>query len=140
MVQAEVLLSLSHGPQQLELTRAQLLALPQHEVRSHTAWTDGVQQFKGPLMRDVLALLDPPPGAHSRARLIALNDYEVSVATADYQQWPVILAYEHNGAVLTRRDKGPLWVVYPRDTDAQLQDSRVDHRWAWMLRRIVIEP
>ncbi len=39
---------------------------------------------------------------------------------------------------LTRRDKGPLWLVYPRDNDAVLQDAKYDHRWAWQLSQLLV--
>jgi hypothetical protein len=139
-VNAEVLLTLKSSGQTLEITRQQLEALPTHELQTTTAWTDGVRQFKGPLVRDVLGLLEQPIADSATARLIALNEYEVKVAASDYLTWDVILAYEQDGKRLSRVDKGPLWVVYPRDQHDELQDSRVDHRWAWMLRTIVIEP
>lgn len=33
-----------------------------------------------------------------------------------------------NGKYLTPRDKGPLWVIYPRDEFAELNTKEVDHR------------
>ncbi|KRW61331.1 hypothetical protein [Pseudomonas sp. TTU2014-080ASC] len=137
---AEVLLTLEFGEKRVDLSREQLLSLPQHEIKTTTVWTDGVRQFKGPLVRDVLGLLDAPLSDSANARLIALNEYEVKVAVQDYLTWDVILAWEQDGQVMTRLDKGPLWVVYPRDKHVELQDSRFDHRWAWMLRTISIEP
>jgi hypothetical protein len=134
--QAEILLSLKTEEQTLDLTREQLEALPQQRVLTSTAWTDGVKDFQGPLMRDVLALLVKPIAEGAVLRLIALNEYEVSVSVDDYRQWDVVLAHHMDGKPLTRLDKGPLWVVYPRDQNPELQDSRVDHRWAWMLRTI----
>ncbi|WXL25578.1 molybdopterin-dependent oxidoreductase [Ectopseudomonas mendocina] len=137
---AEVLLSVRSADQTLDITREQIESLPQQQLRTSTAWTDGVREFKGPLLRDVLSLLDKPVAETATARLIALNEYEVKVAIRDFLTWDVIVAYEQDGKALTRSTKGPLWVVYPRDQHEELQDSRVDHRWAWMLRTIVIEP
>ncbi len=134
------LLALHAGGQNLELSREQLLALPQHRMTTTTAWTSGVKVFEGPLVRDVLALLDVAPAATASATLRAWNDYEVAVGIEDYYQWDAILAHRMNGRELTLLDHGPLWVVYPRDEHIELQDSRFDHRWAWMLRSITVAP
>ena len=47
-------------------------------------------------------------------------------------------AFRQNGAVLTVRDKGPLWIVFPRDDYPELNDPRVDLQWVWQLRAIEI--
>lgn len=134
------LLTLQSAEQTLELTQAQLLALPQQRVATSTAWTSGIKVFEGPLVRDVMALLAVSPAPTASATLRAWNDYEVVVKLKDYYQWDAILAHSMDGKGLTLLDHGPLWVVYPRDQHAELQDSRFDHRWAWMLRSITISP
>ena len=133
------LLTLSFAQQEVALEAEQLLALPQQTVATHTAWTDDVKVFQGPLMRDLLALLDGLP-EQGTARLIAWNDYEIEVPLSDFKQWDVLAAHTMDGQRLTLADRGPLWVVYPRDQDPQLRDSRYDHRWAWMLRAISVAP
>lgn len=137
---AETLLTIKTAQQTLDISREQIEALPQRHVRTSTAWTDGVKDFEGPLMRDVMALLDTPVAATASLKLIALNEYEVEVSMEDYLQWDAILAHHMDGTALTRTDHGPLWVVYPRDEVPALQESRVDYRWAWMLRNIVVTP
>lgn len=140
VTQAAPVLSLRLGERLIELDRAQLAALPQHRVQTSTAWTDGKKVFEGPLMRDVLALLGLSATSVQSVTLQAWNDYEVEVNAADYYQWDVVLAHSMDGQPLTLRDRGPLWVVYPRDDFAPLQDSRFDHRWVWMLRTIIAKP
>lgn len=137
---AAPILLLRLGEQLVELDRAQFEALPQHRLQTTTAWTDGKKVFEGPLMRDVLALLGLSANNVASVTLQAWNDYEIEVSAADYYQWDVILARSMDGQALTLRDRGPLWVVYPRDDFAALQDSRFDHRWAWMLRTIIVKP
>lgn len=111
----------------------QLAGLPQREVITHTSVTDGPQRFSGPLMRD---LMDGAGIAAENVIAIALNDYEVEIPTADFVQFDVIAATSMNGEPLTPRDKGPIWIVYPRDDYAELQDIRYDYRWVWQLIRI----
>lgn len=131
-------LSLMQGTHELHLSAAQLAQLPQHRIQTATPWTDGVRVFEGPLVRDVLALL--PPAPVRSVTFVALDDYEVEVDVADFSAWDVIIARQADGQPLSRRDRGPLWVVYPRDQFEALQDSRVNHRWAWNLRSLRVNP
>jgi hypothetical protein len=43
-----------------------------------------------------------------------------------------------NGQMLTRRDKGPLWIIYPRDAVPMLREERFEHRWVWQLYRLIL--
>lgn len=136
----EALLSVRHGEREVSFDQRRIERLPWRRVDTSTAWTEGVRRFEGPLLRDVLEQAGFAPEAGARITLVAWNDYEISVAADDFYRWDVILARSMDGAPLTLDDHGPLWVVYPRDDFAELQDSRFDHRWVWMLRRLEVEP
>ena len=41
-------------------------------------------------------------------------------------------------AGLTTRDKGPVWIVFPRDDYPLLDDPRVDLLWVWQLDAIEV--
>lgn len=114
---------------------AMLHALPRVRLDTHTSVTDGVQQFDGVLLRDLLRALGAE-GAQIRAS--ASNDYAVEIPMSDVQKFDVIVAYSLNGAPLSPSDKGPLWLVYPRDQHAELQDIRYDYRWVWHLTALEI--
>lgn len=68
----------------------------------------------------------------------ALNDYEISIPFEDLQFEP-LLAMKVDGQVLTVRDKGPLWIVYPRDAHEVLDDVKYYSRWVWQLNRLHVE-
>ncbi|MEQ8584966.1 MAG: molybdopterin-dependent oxidoreductase [Thalassobaculaceae bacterium] len=114
-------------------TRAEMEALPQREIRTTTTWTDGVQTFTGPLVRDVLAAAGVSGGT---ARAVALNDYAVDIPASDFADYDVILALRQNGDEMSVRDKGPIWIVYPRDDHAELQKVEENSKWIWQLSRI----
>ena len=87
-------------------------------------------------MRDLLALV----GARSTTvTASALNDYVIDFAADEFERFDVLVAYEMDGEPLLPSDKGPLWIVYPRDQHAELQDIRYDYRWVWQLRRLDVE-
>ncbi|GAB4362043.1 MAG: molybdopterin-dependent oxidoreductase [Kiloniellaceae bacterium] len=115
--------------------RAMLAALPQHEIRTSTEWTDGVKVFRGPLVRDVLAAVG---ASGETAVATAVNDYAVEIPLSDFAAYPVVLAMSMDGETLSLRNKGPLWIVYPRDDHAALRNSEMNSRWIWQLRSLEI--
>lgn len=108
-----------------------LKVLPVAELETSTAVTDGVRRFEGFLMRDLLAYVGAQ-GTTVTAK--ALNDYTIKIAIAEFDRFDVLVAYEMDGEPLLPSDKGPLWLVYPRDQHVELQDIRFDYRWVWQLR------
>lgn len=112
------------------LDRAMIEALPVHVLETTTAVTDGVSLFEGVLMRDLLELAGAEGGT---VTAIALNDYAIDIPAGDFSAFDVLAALVMDGETLTPRDKGPIWIVYPRDDFAELQDIRYDYRWVWQL-------
>jgi hypothetical protein len=112
-----------------------LQALPPAWLETTTAVTDGVRRFDGFLMRDLLGLV-AATGATVTAS--ALNDYVIEFAADEFDRFDVVVAYQMDGEPLLSSDKGPLWIVYPRDQHPELQDNRYDYRWVWQLKRLDI--
>lgn len=115
---------------------AMLRALPRARLETTTAVTDGVRRFDGVLMRDLLEFVGST-GATITAS--ALNDYVIEFNSDEFDRFDVLVAYEMDGKPLLPSDKGPLWIVYPRDQHPELQDIRYDYRWVWQLRRLDIK-
>lgn len=116
---------------EVRLSEAELLSLPQTTIRTRTEWTDGVVEYVGPLARDVVARIGL--GGATTAHLIAANDYSVDVPIEDFLEYDVIFAMQADGKRLTMRDKGPLWVMYPLDDHAELNDPAYNLRMIWQL-------
>lgn len=114
---------------------AMLQGLPPVRLATTTAVTDGLRQFDGFLLRDLLELVGST-GAVVTAT--ALNDYVIDIDVEDFYRFDVLVAYAMDGEPLLPSDKGPLWIVYPRDQHAELQDIRYDYRWVWQLARLDI--
>lgn len=112
-----------------------LSAFPEHRIETHTPWTDGVARFEGVLLSDVLTAV----GASGNLLYAeAINGYRIELPISDAEEFGVLLAMRMNGKVLSRRDKGPLWIVYPRDRLAEIRDERYDSRWVWQLNRLEV--
>lgn len=116
---------------EVRMTEDELLALPQVTVRTNSEFTDEVVEYEGPLARDVVELV----GAHgaTTAHLVAANDYAVDIPLEEFFEYDVILALYADGKRLSRRDKGPIWLMYPLDDHSELQDPLYNVRLIWQL-------
>lgn len=112
---------------------AMLESLGTVTVETTTPWTEGVQRFEGVLARDVIAAVQ----ASGESVLAgALNNYIAELPVSDFEKWDVILAFRQNGKTLTARTKGPLFVIYPFDSDPALQTETIYSRAVWQLRSL----
>jgi hypothetical protein len=115
------------------LDMAMLEALAQHSFTTKTPWFKQARKFTGPLLRDVLRLV----GAQGTTlRIAALNDYRIDVPSDDTQRFDVVLARLIDDKPITVREKGPLFMIYPFDSDAALRNPLYYSRSAWQLNSI----
>lgn len=112
---------------------AMLAALPQHTIACRTPWFRDARRFTGPLVRTVL---DTAGADGQTLRLGALNDYHVDVPFSDVVQHDVIVARLLDDQPMGVRDKGPLFVMYPFDSEPQLRSAIYFSRSVWQLRTI----
>ncbi len=117
----------------LKLDQAQLAALPQHSFTTSTTWTEGTPTFQGVLLKDYIAAIG---ATGTTITLTALNDYTISMPMADVKDDGPLLAYLMDGKTMSLRDKGPIWLVYPYDTNADYRTEQTYARSIWQLDRI----
>jgi hypothetical protein len=102
-----------------------------------TAWTDGLVTFEGVLLSRLLEVL-AVPGDVTELTMTALNDYQVAIPATDVRTWPVLIALKRDGQYMSVRNKGPLWIVYPRHAFPELKQAKHHSKWIWQLKEIVI--
>ncbi len=107
---------------------AMLDALDNRTTRTETPWYDEAQDFSGPLGA---AVLEAVGATGSTMTIRAINDYSAKVPVADFAESPVILATRRGGEVLTVRNKGPLFVIYPFDERPGLYNELYFSRSVW---------
>lgn len=134
LAHAQTLLTLKRGPEILELTLDDLTGLPQHTVVTTNEFTDAPVEYTGPLARDVLELL--ALDRLEEVRFIAINDYFIDIPTQELHRYDVVLALEADGQRLSRRDKGPLWLMYPISDHPELAGPVHNARLIWQVVRI----
>lgn len=132
----DVAITLSRGPggETLELTLAQLAELPQVTVVTENEFSNGLVAYRGPLARDVLEQLALMQ--FDMLRFSAANDYYVEIPVSDFRDYDVILAMQADGVPLARREKGPLWLMYPISDHEELADPLYIHRLIWQVEKV----
>ncbi|MFI4931327.1 MAG: hypothetical protein ACHP83_13880 [Burkholderiales bacterium] len=115
------------------LDMAMLEGLAQQSFTTKTPWFKQPRKFTGPLLRDVLSLV----GAQGATlRIAALNDYRIDVPSEDTRRFDVLLARLIDDKPITVREKGPLFMIYPFDSDAALRNPLYYSRSVWQLNSI----
>ncbi len=121
--------------QQAQFDMKMLEKLRQHSFSTQTPWYPNAVTFTGPLLRDVLAAV----GAKgSKITAVALNDYKTEIPLDDATRHDVIVARLMNNRPMPVREKGPLFIVYPFDTKAELRSELYYNRAAWQLNALRI--
>jgi hypothetical protein len=106
-------------------------------IKTSTIWTDGVIDFEGVPLSDLLLAL------HAKGSVVkatALNDYAVEIPLQDEKSSGALLAFRMNGKDMSPRDKGPIWVVYPYDSSPDFQTDVIYASSIWQLNRLEVLP
>ena len=104
-----------------------------------TSWTDGA----GGVRRG--AAVGPAGCRRGRSRRHVPEPYRRSTISkarrpiADGRKWPVMLALKRDGEYMSRRDRGPIWMIYPQHAYPELGQREYFSRWVWQLKAITVE-
>lgn len=128
-------ITMTNGDGVAQFDQAMLDALPQHTTNSQTPWYEGVQSFSGVV---VSSLLESVGAKGSVLTVTALNAYSAEIPMEDFSHDPVILASRVNGELLSVRDKGPLFVIYPFDANPDLYNEVYFGRSVWQVTAITV--
>ena len=126
-------ISVTNADGQAEFDLGLLQSLRQVEYRTTTIWTDGERTFVGvPLS----ALLDRLGIHDGTLKAQAINDYAVEIPVSSIEADAPMVAFLMDSEPMSRRDKGPLWIVYPYDSDPKYRTEVNFSRSIWQLNRI----
>ncbi len=116
---------------------AMLQTLGTREITTSSIWTDGTHVYTGVMVKSLATYLKS--GAHT-LRFRALNDYAVDIPAAETSDLAPMLAYQADHTVMSVRDKGPLWVIYPFDAGAEFRTDTAFSRSIWQVSEIEVLP
>lgn len=121
---------------QAQFDRAMLEAFEWHEVTTYSPYVEGAQVYSGPLMADVLKMVQAQGSVIMAA---ALDDYVAQIAFDDAVNHGAILAMASGNRPLSVRQKGPIRVIFPL-TEAQAEEKRFFVEMVWQLKSLNIVP
>lgn len=119
----------------LHLSLADIERMPKAKLATTTPWHTGRVEFEGVLVKDFLAAI----GA-TGAKLVvtALNNYACEIPIQDLVKYGAILAYKRDGNYMPIRDKGPLFIVFPYDSNPVLATEKFYSNSPWQIASIVV--
>lgn len=112
---------------------AMLSGMDSHVTKTSAPWYDGVHVFAGPLGE---ALISTVGASGAMMRVTALNDYVTEIPVSDFRDYRVVLATSLDGKMLSVRDKGPIFIIYPFDEKPELNNETYYGRSAWQVKSI----
>ena len=112
-----------------------LESLPRETVRTNTPWSEGVQEFEGARLSD---LLDAVGARGYRVLADALDDYQAELDPDEIRRFPIIVAWLHGGEPMTVRTLGPLRIILPFDDHPELATAIGEARSVWQLTRLTV--
>lgn len=119
-----------------QFDRSMLEDIGLQTIQTTTPWYDTPVRFEGVSLDKLMKLV----GAKgTKVRAVALNDYATTIPLGDFEKFNVILAMKRDGNYMSVRDKGPLFIVYPYDSDPQLQSQTYYTRSAWQVAKLIVE-
>lgn len=118
------------------LSFSDLEAMPRVTFKTATLWTDGVQEFSGVPLKRLLQDIGITDGT---VQAVALNDYSITIPVSGLEDHAPIIADRIDGKKFGRRDKGPLWIVYPYDADAKYRSEETYGRSVWQLVKLTAQ-
>lgn len=110
-----------------------LMAMPSVTFSTTSTWTEGTPTFTGVSLKLLLEAVGAESGEITAT---ALNNYSVTIPTDSLKDEAPIIAYQIDGQTFSRRDKGPLWIIYPFDSDPAYQNELIYGRSIWQLSRL----
>jgi hypothetical protein len=119
-----------------QFDRAMLEAIGETSFSTSTPWYKEPVKFEGVPMAK---LLDAVGATGDRIVSVALNDYSAEMPMEDARKFGVILALKRDGEYMTVRDKGPIFIVYPFDSNPDLKVQKYYSRSVWQVSRIEVK-
>ena len=122
------------GPVQFD--RAALEKIGMVGFETATPWYAGKVKFEGVPLEKLMAEVG---ATGTKIVAVAANDYSTEVPVSDLAAYGPILALKRDGEYMTVRDKGPLFVVYPFDSNPDLKSQKYYSRSIWQVKSMSVE-
>lgn len=120
----------------MDQTHLHALGLVEYAVEDPFEQTTNT--FRGVLFRDLLELWQVAPDA-KMLTITALDDYQVQVPISILKEYPILLAQQQNGEMMTRDYRGPVMLVTPLTQYPSVKELSNQYQWIWQITKIHVE-
>lgn len=127
----------SNGGGVAAFDREMLESLGLETIKTTTPWHAGEVRFEGVSLRKLMSKV---AAEGKTVKAVALNDYATVIPIEDFEAHGTILALKRDGQYMPVRDKGPLFIIYPYDSDPHLKSQLYYARSAWQVKRLEVQP
>lgn len=126
----------TNSPEGAQFDVAMLEALPMRTAKVDTPYDPVTTDYTGPIAREVLKLV----GASGQTlKISALDNYSIESPMSDFDKLDIIFATRQFGKLMTPRNKGPIFVMYPLDLDPGLRREEIFNRLVWQVTKIEVK-
>ncbi len=119
-----------------QFDRSMLESLGMETVETTTPWYKGTVKFEGVALDKLMKRVG---ASGQRAVVVALNDYSSEIPLEDFAKYKTILAVKRDGEYMPVSDKGPLFIIYPFDSNPELKSQTFYSRSVWQVAKIIVK-
>jgi len=116
--------------------RSMLEALGMDGFETTTPWYNRPVRFDGVRMQRLMQVVG---ASGTSVTAVALNNYTTDIPLADFERYGVLLAMKRDGVDMPVSDKGPLFIVYPYDSEPELKSQLFYSRSAWQVAELIVK-
>ncbi|WP_240798150.1 MULTISPECIES: oxidoreductase [unclassified Vibrio] len=129
----DAILTVNDHGKKAYFTLEQLLAHADQEIMTDTPWTQDNTKFVGVSAQELLKLIGRD---NADLKVVALNNYWSTIPYSDIEKYNPLFAVKKDGEVMSVRDKGPIWVIYPLTDFDELNNEVLHSRMVWQVSQI----
>lgn len=138
-IETDVILEIKmpRGPNH-NFTYADFSQLPISEYETSTVWTESVDRYAGVLLIDLLRHLgfDPAVGTVS---VYAIDGYSAVINSNIISEQAPLLAFLRNDIPMSIRNQGPIWLIFPYDSDQKYRTETIYAMSVWQIRSLRVQ-
>jgi len=116
--------------------RPMLEALCMDGFETATPWYNRPVRFDGVRMQRLMQVVG---ASGTSVTAVALNNYTTDIPSTDFERYGVLLAMKRDGVDMPVSDKGPLFIVYPYDSEPELKSQLFYSRSAWQVAELIVK-
>lgn len=116
--------------------RSMLEALGMDGFETTTPWYNRPVRFDAVRMQHLMQAVG---ASGTFVTAVALNNYATDIPLTDFGRYGVLLAMKRDGVDMPVSDKGPLFIVYPYDSEPELKSQMLYSRSAWQVAELIVK-